>query len=763
MDTPRQIPVQTFLSFQSQDRDDHTWPNTNKYQINIPKFHGVTSLKLASFEMASMPQYTIEEDTNDLLYLHDGCIIGCSEDDSVPLDSNSTLNKLYENQLLVSFYKDNSYNESTITIPSYDNVSKIEFSTAPSIDSSVQITVNTISPHGLHSNLTGCRVWLTCGPFEDVLVASESGMADHVSIINSTSFSITVTSKTNVFEDTIAILHCEEISFRTLSLLMNSYPLDNSLIKMTTSFSKGCFNFQVASNHALDKVRLNYSGNRFELNGNPRGLGFSIGCPNGYFTSKSTAKTTWVLKAKCPEVTELKFPEGILDISSMGSLLSERLNSLNLTHSVDLGMNAFQFGVTTHLGITIAIRIPCGKYSILSLTSAVELKLAAATGSTWNLTYDNNTQKFKITSSDDFTFHFGASAEINSGWYTSTGAPSNNNATVLMARYLGFVPNCSYYSINKTLESVVKSSFPMYQKYPRYSKLNDPRVPSMSHTESTSSTRLQKYNYVVGSRDPPTRKIGIGCRHTSCITCSLTNAVLDASSGSSYLDNADAGAMYSITLQSSGYTFTPPFAQQVGTFVKLSNTSTSRSATAQVASVGTDSSTITLLVHKDIAEYVFNISSATLPITTCNLVNFGIPQFSLLAEDGSKFRKGSISQRIGLMSDTFDIGGFSELQGSWNVEHPPSLLLKIEAIGSQTTNQPSSMVQANNNITSCLARIMIRSNGVVHVNSMGPQEINFSKNNIDKLQIELLNNDGTPYESHQLNHNISLVVTYFQG
>ena len=240
---------------------------------------------------------------------------------------------------------------------------------------------------------------------------------------------------------------------------------------------------------------------------------------------------------------------------------------------------------STHLGITIAIRIPCGKYSILSLTSAVELKLAAATGSTWNLTYDNSTQKFKITSSDDFTFHFGASAEINSGWYTSTGAPSNNNATVLMARYLGFVPNCSYYSINKTLESVVKSSFPMYQKYPRYSKLNDPRVPSMSHTESTSSTRLQKYNYVVGSRDPPTRKIGIGCRHTSCITCSLTNAVLDASSGSSYLDNADAGAMYSITLQSSGYTFTPPFAQQVGTFVKLSNTSTSRSATAQVASV----------------------------------------------------------------------------------------------------------------------------------------------------------------------------------
>jgi len=221
--------------------------------------------------------------------------------------------------------------------------------------------------------------------------------------------------------------------------------------------------------------------------------------------------------------------------------------------------------------------------------------------------------------------------------------------------------------------------------------------------------------------------------------------------------------MYSLTLQPSGYTFAPPFAQQVGTFVRLANTSTLRSGTAQVASVGTDSSTITLIMHKETAENIFAISSASLPITTCNIMNFGIPEFSLLAEDGLQYRKSSINQRIGLMSDTFDIGGFSELQGSWNVEHPPSLLLKIEAIGSQTTNQPSSMVQANNNITSCLARIMIRSNGVVHVNSMGPQEINFSKNNIDKLQIELLNNDGSPYESHELNHNISLVVTYFQG
>ena len=32
--------------------------------------------------LKEVPQYTIEEDTNDLLYLHDGCIIGCSEDDS---------------------------------------------------------------------------------------------------------------------------------------------------------------------------------------------------------------------------------------------------------------------------------------------------------------------------------------------------------------------------------------------------------------------------------------------------------------------------------------------------------------------------------------------------------------------------------------------------------------------------------------------------------------------------------------------------------
>jgi len=196
--------------------------------------------------------------------------------------------------------------------------------------------------------------------------------------------------------------------------------------------------------------------------------------------------------------------------------------------------------------------------------------------------------------------------------------------------------------------------------------------------------------------------------------------------------------------------------------VRLANTSSSKSGSAQVTSVGTDGSTATVIMHKDVAELVFSFSSATLPITTCNLMAFGTPSFSLLSEDGNSNRKNSIGQRIGLINDLHDIEDFTELQGSWNVEHPPSLLLKIDAVGASCITQPSSIVKANKKITACLARIMIRSNGVVHVNSMGPQELVFARDNVDRLQVELLNNDGSPYESHRLDHNISLIITYSQ-
>ena len=97
MPTGKSVPIQTFFSFQSQDRDEKTWPDTNNYQIDIPKFHGVTAIKLASFEMPSMPQYTIEKNVNDTLHVNEGCIIGCAIDSAISLDANSTVTAFYEN------------------------------------------------------------------------------------------------------------------------------------------------------------------------------------------------------------------------------------------------------------------------------------------------------------------------------------------------------------------------------------------------------------------------------------------------------------------------------------------------------------------------------------------------------------------------------------------------------------------------------------------------------------------------------------------
>lgn len=55
----------------------------------------------------------------------------------------------------------------------------------------------------------------------------------------------------------------------------------------------------------------------------------------------------------------------------------------------------------------------------------------------------------------------------------------------------------------------------------------------------------------------------------------------------------------------------------------------------------------------------------------------------------------------------------------------------------------NSMIQASKVLTSCLSRIMVRSNGIMHVISNGPQELSFENSHVSKLHIELLNSDGS--------------------
>lgn len=208
---------------------------------------------------------------------------------------------------------------------------------------------------------------------------------------------------------------------------------------------------------------------------------------------------------------------------------------------------------------------------------------------------------------------------------------------------------------------------------------------------------------------------------------------------------------------SSSYAVTPPLFFEVGSFVNISNATTSTTVTGQVVSLGTDAMTATIALQKDLAVKCFNnLESTSYPINV-NVFPFHVPRFSLYGSN----RKNTIKQRIGLLEDV-DISDFQDLSGTWNVDHEPAILLRINAIGAVPNAQSTSLIQSSNVVSSCLARISVRSSGVTHVNSMGSQELNFSSQNISKLQVELLNNDGTPYESHKLNHNISLIIQYNQ-
>ena len=744
--------AQTFLNFQSQDRDQKVWPETNKYQIDIPKFNGVTTIKLASFEMPSMPKYTIESEKNDTLHLHEGCIIGCAKDFSAKLDPNSTSLFLYENQLLFTYCENDVYFEKVISIPSYDNACKIDFNSSPSDGNAVRVTITSVAPHGLHPNYRGIA-WLLNGPFENEMISDEAGLKSNVTIIDNNSFEIDVVSLTSSPNTSMCTMHAKEPSFQELAEQITNYCryLNTNLVCL---FNNGVFQFKYVSVNPASKVSLYYSYNRGDASGNPRGLGFSIGCPRNLFANANAIN--WTCESNTPETTEIKFPAGIIDISTMGNLLGERLNSLNLSYSVPHGSNALHMGVTDYLGSTHSVYIPVGKYSVVSFKSHLEAELASKCGGSWTLTYAN--RRWVINSTADFVLHFSTSAESNSAWSKQSGAPSSANSVNILARYLGFVPNCSYYSKNKCLTSVENSSLAVLMKYPRRSKINDNTVVSMIQNENAESCRNLQNTYVIGSRDPPTRKIGFGCRRNQTLSCSITSSSLYTGSGSDALSNADSGAVYYLTVQpSSSYDVTPPLFFEVGCFVNISNATTSTTVTAQVVSLGTDAMTATIALQKDLAVKCFNdLESTSYPISV-NVFPFHVPRFSL---HGSN-RKHTIKQRIGLLEDV-DISDFQDLSGTWNVDHEPAILLKINAIGAVPNSQSTSLIQSSNVVSSCLARISIRSSGVTHINSMGSQELNFSSQNISKLQVELLNNDGTPYESHKLNHNISLIIQYNQ-
>ena len=755
--------VQTYVSFSSQDRNRAAWNDSNNYQIDIPQFRGVSAIRLASFEMPQLSQYTTESLINDTLHLHEGCIIGCADDVSVNLDERSAYSSLHENQVMISYCSlKNEYNEFMITLPAYDNTCHIIFATVPMYDSSMTITVKSNAPHGLHTGYRG-NVWLLNGPFKNTMVSSYIGLHNSVRIENEFSFSITVTNCLVAPLETVAILHSEEPSYTDLASCLER-AATNINLGIICQFSRGFFHFKLESTNPVKEVRLHYSANNADLSGNPRGIGFSLGTPNKYFTSTNGfSSTTWSLKSQLPVNFEIGFPDGISDIGSIANTLSKRLNSLNTTHLSELGVNTLQMGVSNHLGETFAIRIPNGKYTVGCLAGYMETALASTVGGTWIVAYKHNSKLWIFSSSNNFAFHFTLAAEINSGWSAAANSPKNSNAMQLLSRYFGFYNNSTNYSVNNVLTSVTKSSIPVLMKYPRYSKINDNSVLSLRHTETTGVRRNLKNTYVVGAREPSTRKIGVGCRRHPTILALITQSEIYTGGGTSSLNYADNNEIYHLTIQvDTSYACAPPLFSQVGRFINISNIATSFVMTGQVISMGEDNGTMILACHRALVEECIMPSAAVYPVRV-NLFEFDVPSFSLLSECDDSYLTGSIYHRIGLTRDMFGIRDFTEFPSAWNVDHSPAILIRVTAIGATISGaNQSSMIQSAKSRTSCIARVVVRSNGIMHVVSNGPQELLFEDSHLSKLHIEVLNSDGTYYNTHNVNHNISFMVHHAQ-
>lgn len=770
--------VNQLVAFRSSDRDKTVWPNPNDYEIELPKYQHCSSIRLASFECPNLPQMTIEEGVNDLLHVHEGCIIGNTRDYSTAalFDAESSNAYMHENELILS-YRDtvnNYYKEHVIAVPSYENAARIVFSSSPTVGSNVTATVTTVAPHGLHATYSGPKVLLVTGPCKDVVLADDSGISSNVSIIDRNSFTVTCTALTTKTE-AVATINSTEPSYEALAEVLNLASRAEG-VNLFFYYARGHFRIRFDAGILCKDVKLHYSANIHDTSENPRGLGLALGFPEKSLRGISSVsgvsavvhETTGGLTA----AHEVVLPGGFVDIGNCGSLLIERMNTLNLTQGLTLDTNGLQLGITDEIGVTSAVRLPSGKYTLLSFKGALEAALANVVSDTWTLDYYPPIKSWRVTrlSGEEFAFHFGSAAEMEFGWYTSTNAPPNSNAAVLLARMLGFIPNSSNYSTSGVLVSTVKSSIANLIKYPRYSNLNatpDTLVSGYLHTEDTSAYRMQRPNYIVGSRDPSTKRLGIGSRKSPVVKVIVTSVVVQTTS-SACVSNSDVGNIVHIILQPSGtYTFPPPISGQVGHFMLLGNGSASGSVkciSTQIISISTSGSAVTLRADASAAQELLGYTGASFPLSdACYLSDLNIPKFSILSQDSSSltgYRSQSLGERLGLTRDLVDVSAYSEMPSMWSMEHESSLLLDIQAVGCLSDQQPTMLSRVKDTYTSATARIILRTSGILHINSMGNQELSLPNQNISRIRIKILNNDGTPYKTHELNHAISLLINY---
>lgn len=643
-----------------------------------------------------------------------------------------------------------------------------------------EATVTFTAPHGLRSGFSGRDVWLLGGPFPAYKVASAAegrgGIATGgVEVISSTVLRVSGLKRTAgaaggpSFPDSVALLHGEPPTVAQLaSELTASFAVSTTGDLSSASVSVAGGRVLVTANFVIgvSGVRFVCSARSTDSSGNPRGLGLPLGFKvSGGASLRASSDRIWTFEVPVgvQPTAVVRAPHGVVDVAGLASGLRERLNSPSTASSVAFGGSALQLGVTDALGQTSAVRLGSGKYTTGTLRTSLESELesAAPGGSPWTVSRDEAADKWTLTSgAGDFTVHFSSYAELTSGWYNG-GADvpaSPATATALLARALGFAPGVSYYSRDGILASTEPTSTAaLLPAFPRFSRLNDAAAHAeLAQTEDAGAVRVLRNTYNLSTRDPPTRRLGVGAQRPPSIACDASGVAV----------GAEYAAVTLVPAAGQYLPRNPPMFAQPGHFASLHRAGGSGVEVGQVLSVSSDASSVVLALHVDAAEALYgpDVAGAAYPVAGFTLAAFDRPVFSLLSEDrstASGYRARSLYQRLGLSRDVYGIDGYSEMPSTWNTTSAKSVLLEVEVIGAPKP-PTRTLVQQGGSTTSCLARIVVRPQGVFHVNSSATQEIRFSEGryNVDSLRVRLSNEDGTPFDTLGAEHSLTLSVTH---
>ena len=740
------------ITFNSADRDVTTYPDSNSYEVDVHITPNVVNLRLGSFESHSVPQNTIRSAVNDTVHFSQGFIVGGNLDTTLTDGS-----QVYENEMRFEVTDTSSnVNVYSIHLPPHD----LEAACYHNNTSSGGIIVYCDGAHGLynaHSTraYSGPPVWLLSSNQGEFLLADASGLQNNVVVLGATSLfipdaDVVTDGASGTFEG--AIVHTTPWSVQdTLNLLNNKgSEITSGRWALGATFSSGAFTLSVRTHHPSTSVRLQYS-----TNSSYRGLGHILGNPSKSMTQVDR-NTPWLWTCTSttrPSSFEASLPPGIYDVADLGSNLTERMNALDFANPRAYDANAIQFGVMNAVGTMYGVRVAVGKFSIATFTQALKdaLEATVSPSYTWTVSFSRTTRKWTISNSGGtpFVLVFSYTAEPGSSWATAGTPPAIGSAALVhAARILGFYPSSSVMSEpGGTLTSVTESSLIQEIATPRFYN---------AQTSILTQTALDTYqsphfSTVVSTRDPSTRRIAVGGRNPHVVDITVADSSNVSLNWSHGAVDVSAGVTL-LGVAPTGYSIAPPLPFQVGQMVRLGHTSNETSVIGQVYDLSDTGGSGKIRV--DQGAWTTFLDADTVPTTSIVAMPFDPPKQDL-------FSSSLARDRLGLATDLTHVESFAELPGQWNVEHHPSFLLQLEPVGVHSHTSDALFVQDQHTITPAFARIPVRSTGVVHINSLGSQEMSHNPGfTLRRVRVNLLNPDGTAYETNKTNHHISLVLTH---